>query len=500
MAREHAMQEVELDAPGAAGGPGPGGAAAEDAAHRARRRALIRWWPAAVLVVGAVVAVQVVQDARERDRVAAAREVPGVVRYDVGPDLPTTPVDAALTVPLGGTGIAAGDLRVAAEPVEFGRPRAVTGVVEESGAVAWRTEVETQDDATARPTMQPPVCWGADGGTGPATRVRCLVTDRPATLTGGGGWREDPSTRSRLLTLDAGTGAVLHQRDVAPQTSVVADAELAVLGEVTADGVVRVTAEDVASEAVVWSTELGGLPGVDPVFDPRLDLGDERVTVWTGGWVQVLGRADGARLAEGIQVWTGRDGGLLVQDGDPGSVRLAGHDGTGTRIVPALPLGLGVDDGSAPGVELFSAVVGGDRTLRGVDAATGETLWQAGLDGSVDSWPLLLDGVLYGVDATAAWAVDARDGRERWRTARSVGDDGVPAQDVSGSSLSPVTDGRALLLVEQAPGSEAQLVAWSLRTGAELWRTALPPEAGGWVHPWDGALYGGAEHPVRIGG
>ncbi|WP_158375999.1 PQQ-binding-like beta-propeller repeat protein [Cellulosimicrobium cellulans] len=500
MAREDAMQEVELAAPAAEGEAGPGGAPAGDAAHRARRRALLRWWPAAVVAVGAVVAVQVVQDARERDRVAAAREVPGVVRYDVGPDLPTTAVDDALVGSVGETGIAAGDLRIAAEPVEFGRPRAVAGADAESGAVTWRTEVETQDDATARPTMQAPVCWGADGGTGPATRVRCLVTDRPATLTGGGGWREDPPTRSRLLTLDAGTGAVLHQRDVAPQTAVVADEELAILGEVAADGAVRVTAEDVASEAVVWSTDLGGIPGADPVYDPRLDLGDERVTVWTGGRVLVLGRADGARLAEGSQIWTGRDGGLLVQDGDPGAVRLAGHDGRGTQIVPALPLGLGVDDGSARGVELFTALVEGDRTLRGVDAATGETLWQAGLDGSADSWPLLLDGVLYGVDATAAWAVDARDGRERWRTARSAGEDGASVGVVSGSSLTPVTDGRNLLLVDQVPGSEPQLVAWSLQTGAELWRTALPPETGGWVHPWDGALYGGAEHPVRIGG
>jgi outer membrane protein assembly factor BamB len=329
--------------------------------------------------------------------------------------------------------------------------------------------------------------------------VRCLVVDRPATLIGDGGWEESPSTRSRLLTLDAATGAVLADREVAPQAAGAADGGVLVLGEVVAGRTVRVTAEDAATEERLWSTDLAEV-SLDPVYDPYVTLLGDRVLVWAGQREQVLGLADGVVQASGTQVWVGRTGGLLVQDGGPGSVRLAGADGTGATVVPALPVQLGVDDGSAPGVEFLSAVVSGDRTLRAVDAAGGRTLWEAGLDGQVDGAPLLLGGVLYGADATAVWAVDARDGRELWRTPRRVGEDGAPVRDTSGLWLSPVTDGRALLLVEQDGEGGADLAAFALRSGAALWRTPLPPEAGGWVRAWDGALYGGTEQPVRIGG
>ncbi|WP_147793577.1 PQQ-binding-like beta-propeller repeat protein [Cellulomonas sp. Y8] len=510
MAGPEAMQEVVLgEEPGASAGTAASGAdPAGDARRRARRRTLLRWWPVGALAVLAVVAVQVVQDARERDRVAAARTVEGVVRYDVGPELRTVPLDEGETDPRLTGGVLAGDLRVAGERVDFGRPRAVSAVDARSGATSWRTEVETQAEATAQPTMRPPECWAA-GGSGDAaeaasaggsvTRVRCLVVDRPATLTGDGGWREDPPTRSRLLTLDAASGAVLADREVAPQTAAAADDALLVLGEVVDERTVRFTAEDVATQEPLWSTELADLL-VDPVFDPHLELAHDHLLVWVGGRQRVLGTADGALQADGTQIWVGRGGGLLVQDGDPGSVRLAGPDGSGTAVVPALPVQLAVDDGSVPGLEVLSAVVGGDRSLRAVEAGSGRTVWQAGLDGATDGTVLLLGGVLYGVDATAVWAIDARDGRPLWRTVRATGPDGEPVRDVSNVWLSPLTDGRSLLLVEQDDDGGAELIAWSLRSGAEAWRTALPAEADGWAYAVDGALYGGGERPVRIGG
>ncbi|GIG35054.1 outer membrane protein assembly factor BamB family protein [Cellulomonas pakistanensis] len=498
MAGHEAMQEVEL---GEEPGPGPGAAEAGDPdaeGRRRRRRALLRWWPVAAVAVAGVVGVQVLQDVRERGRVAAAREVDGVVRYDVGPELPTSPVDSSVRGPFGTGTIVAGDLRVAAEEVDFGKPRAVSAVDAVTGAEAWRTAVETQEEATARPTMREPQCWAA-GETGGTTRVRCLVSDRPATLTGDGGWTEDPPTRSRVLTFDAGTGAVLTDREVAAQTSVAADDAVLVLGEVVADGTVRVTAEDVATQEDLWTTELAGVTP-DPVFDPHVTLLDDHVLLWAGQRSHVLARSDGAVQADGVQVWVGRGGGLLVQDDDPGSVRLAGPDGTGTAVVPALPVQLDVDDGSVPGVEILSAVVAGDRTLRAVDAVSGTTLWEARLDGRADGAWLLLDGVLYGVDATAVRAVDAWDGREVWRTYRELDQDGQPVRDTSGSWAAPATDGRALLLVEQDEEGGSLLAAWSLRSGALLWRTPLPPETNGWASAWGGALYGGLEELVRIGG
>lgn len=504
MAGPEAMQEVVLgEEPGASAGTAASGAdPAGDARRRARRRALLRWWPVGALAVLAVVAVQVVQDARERDRVAAARTVEGVVRYDVGPELRAVPLDEGETDPRLTGGVLAGDLRVAGERVDFGRPRTVSAVDARSGATSWRTEVETQAEATAQPTMRAPECWAADGtggAGGSVTRVRCFVTDRPATLTGDGGWREDPPTRSRLLTFDAASGAVLADREVAPQTAVAADDALLVLGEVVDERTVRFTAEDVATQELLWSTEVDDLL-VDPVFDPHLDLEADHLLVWVGGRQRVLGTADGALQAGGTQVWIGRGGGLLVQDGDPGSVRLAGHDGSGTAVVPALPVQLAVDDGSVPGLEVLSAVVGGDRTLRAVEPRSGRTVWQAGLDGATDGTLLLLGGVLYGVDATAAWAVDARDGSPLWRTAREVGPGGEPVRHAADVWLSPLTDGRSLLLVEQDDDGGAELIAWSLRSGAEAWRAPLPPEADGWAYTVDGALYGGGERPVRIGG
>jgi len=504
MAGQEAMQEVELgEEPGAAAASAdPRVEAAGDARRRARRRALLRWWPAGVVAVLAVVAVQVVQDARERDRVTAARDVEGVVRYDVGPELRTVPLGDAEPDPRLSGGVRAGGLRVAGEAIDFGRPRAVSAVDARSGAVAWRTEVETQAEATAQPTMRPPECWAGDrSGTaaGSVTRVRCLVADRPATLTGDGGWREDPSTRSRLLTFDAASGALLAERVVARQTAAAADDALLVLGEVLDERTVRISAEDVATQEPLWSTALVDLL-VDPVYEPHLQLVDDHVLVWVGGRQRVLGSADGALQAEGTQVWSGRAGGLLVQDGDPGSVRLAGRDGTGTAVVPALPVQLAVDDGSVPGVEILSALVGGDRTVRAVEAGSGRTLWQVGLDGRADGTALLLGGVLYGVDTTAAWAVDARDGRLLWRAAREVGPDGRPVRRDADVWLSPLTDGRSLLLVEQDQGGGGRLVAWSLRSGAERWRVPLPAEADGWAYVVGGVLYGGGERPVRIGG
>ncbi|NHT16528.1 PQQ-binding-like beta-propeller repeat protein [Cellulomonas sp. IC4_254] len=503
MAGQEAMREVELreepGAPDAAAGPGDADDA-EDARRRARRRWLRRCWPVAVVAVAAVVAVQVVQDARERDRVAAARQVDGVVRYDVGPGLPVTPLGADEIDPRLAAGVVAGGLRVAGEDIDFGRPRAVRAVDAATGAQVWRTQVETQAEATEQPTMRPPECWPAGPADDPGVaRVHCLVVDRLATLTGDGGWREDPPTRSRLLTFDAASGALVTERELAPQASAVADDAMLVLGEVVADGTVRVGAEGVTTGEPLWSAEIEGVD-LDPVYDPHLQLMGDHVVVWVNGRQHVIGAADGAVQAEGSQVWIGRTGGLLVQDGDPGTVRLAGRDGSGTAVVPALPVQLAVDDGSAPGIEILSAVVDGDRTLRAVEAATGRTVWEAALDGSVDGTPLLLGGVLYGVDATAAWAVDARDGHRVWRTVRAAGPDGEPVRDTSGDWLAPVTDGRALLLVDRDDDGAARLVAWSLRSGAEQWRVPLPPEAGEWVYARDGALYAGAERPVRIGG
>ena len=139
MDRTDGMQEVELAEPADPGvgsrTPEPGHrptAPGDDAAdaRRRRRRAVLRWWPLGLLAVAAVVGSEVVLDARERARVAAAREHPGVVAYDVGADLRAHRSDPAALPSLD---VVVGNLRV--EPVEVvpGTPRAVRGVDVGSG-------------------------------------------------------------------------------------------------------------------------------------------------------------------------------------------------------------------------------------------------------------------------------------------------------------------------------------------------------------------------------
>src|SRR6478736_5506079 len=122
MAGQETMREVELREEPDASAAAEGGDAG-DARRRARRRRLLRWWPAAAAAVVVAGTVQVVLDARERDRVAAAREVQGVVRYDVGPDLRATPLGEDEADPRPTAGVEAGGLLVAGEGIDFGRPR-----------------------------------------------------------------------------------------------------------------------------------------------------------------------------------------------------------------------------------------------------------------------------------------------------------------------------------------------------------------------------------------
>ncbi len=81
-----AMRDVEIVddlALGDARGSAPA-EAAETAGTRRRvatlRRTLRRWWPVPIALVLVLVAVQVAADARERDRLAAVRALPGVLR------------------------------------------------------------------------------------------------------------------------------------------------------------------------------------------------------------------------------------------------------------------------------------------------------------------------------------------------------------------------------------------------------------------------------------
>jgi outer membrane protein assembly factor BamB len=501
MSRPDGMQEVELvvldaTAPGDLGpgttadGAGPGGDADR---RRRRRRAVLRWWPLGVVAVAAVVGTEVVLDARERSRVAAAREVPGVVGYDVRPDLTAHPADPDL--PTFG-GVAVGDLRVqGAEPVR-GEPRAVVAVDVRSGDQVWRTEVEDAARAAEFATIDPPWC---SAGEPPVDRVVCVVQDRPSTDLGDGSFRMDPPLRTRLLGFDPQTGAVTAERELAPLASAhVVDGDL-LLVEVVGDDV-RVAAEDPSTDAVRWEAVVRAAPRA---YDdaPGMRATDAHVLVHLLGQSWAFDRADGRLQVSGDgQLGVGRDERLISTAPDGVSARLHGADGTGDVATRGTPVVLDVDDGSVPGLDLLSDSSGPDRGLRAVDPATGEQVWEYALAGTEGSAFLLLDDVLYGGDAEAVWALDARDGREIWRTPR---DDGDPA-DVEWVSgwLNLVTDGRQLLLAESlgdpADDAPAVLHAWSLTSGAHRWTAPLPPEAGGYVTVREHTLTGTWADPVVL--
>ncbi|WP_454048748.1 outer membrane protein assembly factor BamB family protein [Cellulomonas sp. Marseille-Q8402] len=506
MTRPDGMQEVELVASEGAGpdpGPAPSGSEPTDhaARRRRRRRAVLRWWPLGVLAVAAAVGTQLLLDARDRARVAAARQEAGVVGYDVGPDLTTERTDPA---DLPSAGVRVDELRVVGVDAVSGEPRAVHAVDATSGAEVWRTEVEDAAYAAEIASIESPRCTADDA---PGVGVVCFVQDSPATDVGDGGWTVDPPVRSRLLTFDPRTGAVIGERALAPRAAALVVGDDLVLGEVLEDAV-RVSAEDAATGSPRWSTDLPvdarALAGI-PDMSPYLEVTEAHVVVHLTEQAWAVDRADGVLETTGSQVWVGRDERLITTDPDDALTRLRGTDGSGDVLALGVPVDLAVDDGSVPALDLLTDVQNGDRRLHAVDPRTGEVVWEHALVGPAEGSFILLDDVLYGADGAAVWALDARDGTQVWRTVRDPEAGDVAGSGSAGTWFSPVTDGRQLLLVEQdgvtggiVEGAPSVLSAWSMASGAHRWTSPLPAEAGLGVWVWDGALYGGWPDRVLV--
>jgi outer membrane protein assembly factor BamB len=291
-----------------------------------------------------------------------------------------------------------------------------------------------------------------------------------------------------------------------------------VLASVT-DGTMRVTAWDTAADR-------GGPddPAATPVWRTDVDLGDRGTAqqlyyppsvAVTPGRVLVQGdlgswsfdAADGRlQVAEREYLSVSRTGHLLAATGT--GVRLIGDTGTTVAELPGSPLYLTVDDGTVPGVELITTVGPEGRAIAAVDAESGDEVWSAPHPLWTESSAVLLEGVLYGTDQDAVWAVDAATGRPLWRT----------VLDASGESA-VMTDGRYLLLVarpddvaavgltvgapagETAPaevdGSTRAVAALDLGTGAPAWATRLPEGVRG-VWSWQDDLLGYGDVDVVV--
>lgn len=509
-----AMQDVEIvdvdtGADVSVLGAEPEDPAAEEARARRlarRRRLLRRWWPVPVLAVVALLGTQALLDARERAQVAARQRVDGVLRtVDAG--LEPTRRLAQDVAPVLFSGIRAGDLRIGPGSNPWEGPRTLVAV-DASGETVWETSLEdgswVPDDAGLG--TEYPLCLGAGE---PAEVVDCVVVDRTGSdpLTAeDGSWVPGPPQAGRLVSVDPATGEVRGERAVPPLTAWGGDIRLQVLASVTGD-VLTVTgwAPGTARDGTpLWTTDLTldaesltpetltYAPGIGVVRGHVLVQGD------LGSWV--LDAADGTMQFSGAAYVSVSRTGYLVPPRTP--VELVDDDGRTRATLPGSPVMLGVDDGSAPDLEI---VVTDERRLVGYDVTAAAEVWSLDLPEWLDGTLVLLDGVLYGSDRDGVWAVDVATGLERWRTPAHVL---MEAGGVLTDGRNLVTVAATLDLLEAgvvvAPGggatagtgaaggtatmpSSRTIVAYSLATGELAWATRLPDDVQG-VWAWQGDL------------
>ena len=120
----------------------------------------------------------------------------------------------------------------------------------------------------------------------------------------------------------------------------------------------------------------------------------------------------------------------------------------------------GVTDGSAPGIlairdSLTSEVIG-------LDAATGEPVWNAGRLLAEVAPTVLVDGVAVAQGGRTAVGIDMASGSTLWSI------------DVASSVWwPPLTDGRVVLFCTRSDGAE-YIAAHDVRTGGVVWRVPAP--------------------------
>lgn len=312
---------------------------------------------------------------------------------------------------------------------------------------------------------------GAAGGVGRAGAVVCLRTSPVGTGAGevpGG----DPSRSTMAAVLDGATGEL-------GRTITVAGAVVA--SHVHEGDLVLVTAADDATLRLTrWHPDTGGVRWRREV--PTAEAAGLRYAGWQRGVLTVVGRA--GTLAYSLD--SGRE--LRVADPLPdhvvaverrllprGGVEVVwGHDedpafpgGAGVLVHPdgrevpltGPPLPVAVDDGSVPGLVLVATT---PSTVGAVDVASGEVRWEAE-HGATAQVAVRARGVAVLVDGTVASAVDVRTGAVLWRVTGLT----------DGPGSLGLTDGERVLLRHTEDGVD-RLAAHDLRTGEQLWSTALP--------------------------
>ncbi len=486
------MQHVDLVEddgtahPGSAPAPGPSTAAGA-APHatpatdrRRRRRTVLLSVLTAVVVLAAALVVHARADARERERLGSLAGQPFVVAPLDGP--PRVSWTAGMDH-LDRLAARVGAVLVSIRTAAYQRADVVAVDVTD-GSERWRVEalasIETDapDDADVLPLSGTCVAH-------PVTpdAVACLATDA-AGYQDGERWQRLPATVARLLVLDSRDGRVLADLTEAlprplPENLTTVGDDLAVWS--ATDDVLRVraltteggavwerTLEAPATEgASAWvapldertaafltpqAVHLVGLDGTDLRVEPLAPT--ERALPTTTGQVVIVPSWSAYGLDD-RGATPARDGVRVVTT--DGVADLAGELVTTTA------------DDSAPG--LLLTVVDERRTLQAWDD-DGTRSWTWHPDG-IASWladsrttTTVLDGRVHVAGPALVVTLDARTGRELWRS-RALGTGPV------------MTDGRLLLGIADPTTSDAagpELVALRRDDGTVAWRAPLPAD------------------------
>ncbi|WP_028045206.1 PQQ-binding-like beta-propeller repeat protein [Cellulomonas sp. URHE0023] len=472
------MQHVELDEESA-------GVVAPRSPTTRRRR---RWVAAAAGAALAVLAVQLVADARERAVVARLAEVPGVL----------APVDESL--PVAWRSDSVGDLiwyqiathgAVVGPVVDADGSQRLVAHDLATGKVRWSTELYGPDpvraEAEADLGASPPTCVTTDDAEDP-DRVACLATDGFVRFRDSGAMQV-PASATFVRVVDTADGRVVAQwpasgttlavvGDVAVLASysdsygaVILDARDLLTGEPRWTAQVAAPTEVVADRTTDWPPDVyrvadllacTGFSGHPALIDAdgqpvNPQLGDAADADVPGHFYveNATGRLVFSDWSNGSSYGTG----ATVLDGDRPRYTLPG-----TPYVPT------VDDGSVNDLLLFSAWGAGPTDgvlLNGADAETGTRRWSSDLEVSTDNpAAMILRGRAFVTTREGLAAVDGRSGRTLWSL-------DAPEGRTFGS---PMTDGRYVLVlsVGSDEGTASELHALDPGSGEQVWRRTLP--------------------------
>ncbi|WP_066585506.1 outer membrane protein assembly factor BamB family protein [Cellulomonas timonensis] len=496
MTRPHQLQPVALDEEGS-GFPGGVHDDRPDAGPGSEggngwRRAARRGWPiAAVLVVAmALGGAQLVLDAREQGRLNRLHAVPGVLAAVDPSTLRELWSSETRSSFIGGVVVGDDLVESAASP---DGTQVVQRLEGGTGAVLWSVPVTSPDPELAK-AITSIGYWFAPGcqPVPDHTFVWCTVGDEYLEFD------PDPTSwpeagRTRVVVVDAATGARVGEYEPASTDSFAALGETLLICSTAADGAVSVQAWDLRSEQPVWQSPLpaSSAAATDDEPEPLTQPGPAAWVGTQGDKIVVQGRRDVWILSEDGQVQQAfplahdRTSLTMLRDrlwskldysSDLPVMSLLLADGSWTEPVAEEPVSLTVDDGSVRDLCFTSA----RGRLRAIDCETAAETWERPSAGSTSG--LLLDGTLYTATSTQISAIDAVTGDLRWQAVRDA--------TVSTTPDRVLSDGQSLLLLEQAPAPEGEdrsqgqieIVALSMADGSLSWRSPL--EEQGSAYDW----------------